>query len=247
MNSSVTFAKLAGLNKKLDLTLSRRNLSYDADLVIEYYTLYISLRNRLLKESPSLFSDLPKRIIPSPQFTDGNKNSKGYITSQYLRTLKEDLSYIFEVKSNSRIGEILIEKPQRIFISHGKSTEWYKIQAYLEKTLKYQTLELAQEANLGRTIMQKLNDESNKCSYAIIVMTGDDDLGEDRPRARENVMHEIGFFQGKYGFRNVCLLYEENTSLPSNIHGLVYIPFTNGMIDSTLGALSRELEITFKT
>ncbi|GGI23647.1 TIR domain-containing protein [Pedobacter mendelii] len=244
-NSSITFAKLAGLDKKVSLTLSRRNLSYDSDIVIEYYNLYIFLRAKLIKEIPELYSELPVRKIPTAQYTLNDGQRRGYIESSYLRTIKEDLSYIFEVRSNSRIGETTIDKPNRIFISHGKSTEWYKLQAYLEKTLNYKTLELAQEANQGRTIMQKLGEESDKCRYAIIVMTGDDEQGEDKPRARENVMHEIGFFQGKYGFRNVCLLYEENTSLPSNIHGLVYIPFTRGMIEATFGALSRELSPIF--
>jgi hypothetical protein len=47
-----------------------------------------------------------------------------------------------------------------------------------------------------------LDEESEKCCYAIIVMTSDDIFG-DIIRARENVMHEIRFFQGKYGLNNV--------------------------------------------
>ena len=46
-------------------------------------------------------------------------------------------------------------------------------------------------------------------------------------------MHEIGFFQGKYGFENVVILHEEGVSIPSNIHGLVYVAFSKGNIDST--------------
>ncbi len=81
---------------------------------------------------------------------------------------------------------------------------------------------------------------------AVIVMTGDDDIGAGAPRARENVMHEIGFFQGKYGLERVCLLYEEGTNIPSNIHGLVYIPFPKGYINATFGALQRELQAAFQ-
>jgi predicted nucleotide-binding protein len=99
------------------------------------------------------------------------------------------------------------------------------VQDYLERDLHLLTLELAQEPNKGRTVLQKLDEESNACSFAVVVMTGDDDLGIGAPRARENVMHEIGFFQAKYGLANVCLLHEEGTNIPSNIHGLVYIPF----------------------
>ncbi|NQV19111.1 MAG: nucleotide-binding protein [Armatimonadetes bacterium] len=76
-------------------------------------------------------------------------------------------------------------------------------------------------------------------------MTGDDIISKGEIRARENVMHEIGFFQGKYGLEKVCLLYEEGTNIPSNIHGLVYIPFPPNIIDATFGSLSRELKVFF--
>jgi predicted nucleotide-binding protein len=59
-------------------------------------------------------------------------------------------------------------------------------------------------------------------------------------------MHEIGYFQGKYGLRDICLLYEEGTNIPSNIHGLVYIPFPKGLVRATFGALARELKAAFR-
>jgi predicted nucleotide-binding protein len=159
-----------------------------------------------------------------------------------LKGAKSDYESGFMNKAN----QITHNRPRRIFISHGRSPDWHRIQAYIEKDARMETLELAQQANRGRTVLQKLWDESGKCSYAVIVMTGDDDTGEgERPRARENVMHEIGFFQGRYGLENVCLLYEEGTSIPSNIHGLVYIPFPKGRIETTLGDLRRELEAAF--
>lgn len=77
-------------------------------------------------------------------------------------------------------------------------------------------------------------------------MTGDDDLGIGAPRARENVMHEIRFFQAKYGLANVCLLHEEGTKIPSNIHGLVYIPFPKDLVSATFGVLGRELRAAFQ-
>ncbi len=116
------------------------------------------------------------------------------------------------------------------------------MQSFIEKDIQIETLELAQEPNKGRSVLQKLIEESNNCSFAVIVMTGDDDIKDNAPRVRENVMHEIGFFQGKYGIQNVCLLYEEGTNIPSTIHGLVYIPFPKGYINATFSALQREIK-----
>ena len=109
--------------------------------------------------------------------------------------------------------------------------------------MAYSTIELAQQPNLGRTVLQKLNEESNKCRAAIIVMTGDDKFENEEVRARENVLHEVGFFQGKLGLEKVVVLHEEGVNIPSNIHGLVYIPFPKDTIEATFGALTRELKV----
>ena len=192
-----------------------------------------------------LYSDLPERAWPDPD--------KDYCFSRIqFEPLVRDMAYIFEVKANSELTveigtqqSTCEERPLRVFISHGKAPDWREVQDYVEKDLNVPTLELAQEPSKGRTVLQKLNEESNKCSFAVVVMTGDDNLGAGAPRARENVMHEIGFFQAKYGLANVCLLHEEGTNIPSNIHGLVYVPFPKGLVGATFGVLGRELRAAF--
>ena len=60
-------------------------------------------------------------------------------------------------------------------------------------------------------------------------------------RSRENVMHEIGYFQAKFGLPNVCILYEKGTNIPSNIHGLTYISYPKDIVKATFGDLQKEL------
>ena len=96
-----------------------------------------------------------------------------------------------------------------VFISHGRNNDWMRIQLYIEKDLLVDTIELAQVANLGRTVLTKLEELSASCDYAVIVMTGDDTLADGSARARENVMHEIGYFQEKYGHNKVCIVHED--------------------------------------
>jgi predicted nucleotide-binding protein len=232
--TSITFAKLAALYKEVTARLGY----VPPDETFGYITRYRRLRDEVIANLPDLYDDLPKRDQP--------------LTSQLTRTehlpqLVRDLEYIFEVRANSELNpkdENVAEiesHPERVFISHGKSPDWREVQSYVEKDLSIETLELAQEPSRGRTVLQKLNDESDKCSFAVVVMTGDDQVGTGSPRARENVLHEIGFFQGKLGLENVCLLHEEGTSIPSNIHGLVYIPFPKGLVSAAFGVLAREL------
>ena len=239
---SVIFAKLAGLHKIVLTRLKGGGQYFDPPTVLEYFEQYERLASQLRALLPAYFSDLPKRKMPEPSKTT-DFEGRGYITVGPLAALLRDLEYIFEVHANSQLNSSNDELPRRIFISHGRSADWHKVQSYLEKDIGIDTLELSQEVNRGRTVLQKLWEESNRCSYAVIVMTGDDQVTEgERPRARENVMHEIGFFQGRYGLENVCLLYEEGTNIPSNIHGLVYIPFPKSYIEATFAALRRETE-----
>jgi predicted nucleotide-binding protein len=130
----------------------------------------------------------------------------------------------------------------RIFISHGQSTDWQHVQTFLERELDVRTLELAQEPNKGRFVLEKLDQESARCCYAVIVITDDDETTDGALRARENVMHEIGFFQARFGRARVCLLHEDRTNIPSNIHGLVYLQYPKGVVRATFSDLRKELK-----
>jgi hypothetical protein len=241
-NASIVLAKLAGIRKSL-AQLSFGDLSFVQGTQIEpLMPLYEKLIGELKQLKPELFDDLP--LVERPK----NRDTNGYGTTYdglVLLPYIQSLDYVLEVWANHRIASRNAddERPQTIFISHGRSSEWLKVQRFIEKDLGFGTIELAQQPNMGRTILQKLKDESERCGVAVIVMTGDDSIGEGETRARENVLHEIGYFQGKYGLDRVVLLHEEGTSIPSNIHGLVYIPFAKAMVEMTYSTLQRELQV----
>lgn len=140
----------------------------------------------------------------------------------------------------------LIRHVRRVFVTHGHDPAWHEVQSFIEKECqpKLPTLELAHAASLGRTIIEKLDAESQNCSFAVIVMTGDD-IAEDEVRVRENVIHEIGFFQGRYGRDRVCLVHEDGVNVPSNLSGIVYCPFPKGRVSAALIDLQRELRAAF--
>jgi len=242
----VLYAKLAGLYKNVKTRLSdQRWRQLNSASYLDYFHRYAAIRDALKEHLPDLYSDLPMRDIPTPNGTAGLEGT-GLIGREYFEQLLRDMDYMLEVRSHSRLGESAAkERPRRVFIGHGRSQDWREVQAYIEKDLDIDTLELAQEPNRGRTIPQKLEEESNRCSCAVIVMTGDDDVDNGPPRARENVVHEIGYFQGKYGPANVCLLHEEGTNIWSNIAGLVYISFPKGLVSASHGALAKELHTMF--
>ena len=103
----------------------------------------------------------------------------------------------------NRVVEImsLNEIPRRVFITHGHGAIWREVADFIEKECNpsLPTIELASRANLGRTVIEKLDQEALHCGYAVVVMTGDDITEDGDMCAGENVVHEIGFFQGRYG------------------------------------------------
>jgi len=90
---------------------------------------------------------------------------------------------------------------------------------------------LHEQANRGRTIIEKFEQNANLARYAFVLLTPDDvggeriEGGELRPRARQNVIFELGFFMGALGRDRVCCLYREGVEIPSDIYGLVYLPY----------------------
>ena len=46
-----------------------------------------------------------------------------------------------------------------------------------------------------------------------------------KKQARQNVVLEFGYFMGLLSRDRVCCLYKGDIELPSDMHGIVYIPF----------------------
>jgi predicted nucleotide-binding protein len=82
----------------------------------------------------------------------------------------------------------------------------------------------------------------NDASFALLVMTAEDEHADNSVHARENVIHEVGLFQGRLGFRKAIVLLEEGCQEFSNIHGLVQIRFSKGNIMSASEDVRRVLE-----
>ncbi len=131
-----------------------------------------------------------------------------------------------------------------IFIVHGHD-ERLKVEVArtLEK-LGLIPIILSEQANQGQTVIEKFEFHAD-VGFAVILLTGDD-FGklktdtEDKYRARQNVILEMGYFIGKLGRRNVFPLYESGVELPSDLHGILYVP-----IDASGGwkfKLARELK-----
>jgi len=72
-------------------------------------------------------------------------------------------------------------------------------------------------------------------SFALLVMAGEDETISGDFKARDNVIHEAGLFQGRLGFEKAIVLLEEGCREFSNINGIEQIRFSKGNIKETFG------------
>ena len=119
-------------------------------------------------------------------------------------------------------------RPRRVFIGHGGSEAWRQLNDFLTGRLGLETDEFNREATAGLSFKERLLQMLDGTSFAFLVMTAEDQHSDGTHHARENVIHEIGLFQGRHGFERAIVLVEDGCAEFSNIHGLNQIRFPAG-------------------
>lgn len=138
--------------------------------------------------------------------------------------MKSQVSEQMQTASPATIADTA--NSNNVFIVHGHNNE---IKVNVARTLEKLGLNpiiLHEQANAGKTIIEKFEKHSD-VGFAIILMT-DDDFGKAKnednlnPRSRQNVILEMGYFIGRLGRERVCPLYTKGVELPSDLYGLLY-------------------------
>ena len=116
-----------------------------------------------------------------------------------------------------------------VFIVHGHDHETRDDVSKFVSNWGLTTTILDKQPNKGRTIIEKFEDCADEADFAIVLMTPDDvgasgkNRADLKPRARQNVIFELGYFFGSIGRKRVCILYKGNLELPSDTQGVVYV------------------------
>lgn len=134
-----------------------------------------------------------------------------------------------------------LSKPPCVFIGHGRRQLWARVQIFLEKDLQLKTVNYESEARAGKSIVPILNDMLDQATFAVLLLTAEDGTPDGKIRARQNVVHEAGLFQGRLGFDRAILLVQRDLDSFSNIDGLQHIPFIDDEIEQTFYELRKTL------
>lgn len=154
--------------------------------------------------------------------------------SAILESMIEEVKKYWRGDERARVSDGLPSeeglRDSRVFLVHGRDHGTRDTVARFLETLKLKPVNLEEQADKGRTIIAKFEEEAREVKYAVVLLTPDDEGrlgdsgGEYSPRARQNVIFELGYFAGALGRRNVCALVKGDLEKPSDYDGVVYIP-----------------------
>ena len=127
---------------------------------------------------------------------------------------------------------------EKVFVVHGHdSTAREQLELVLLR-LELNPFVLANTAGGGLTIIEALEAEigpgPGRARFGIVLLTPDDmgyvkSIGPEdtQPRARQNVVLEMGMLLSALGRQNVAILKKGHIEIPSDAQGILYIPFND--------------------
>ena len=140
--------------------------------------------------------------------------------------------------------EPAVAMERRVFVVHGHDIEARNDLELILRRVQVNPIILQNIPGVGDTLIEKLESLTG-ADFACVLLTPDD-IGASastpdslRPRARQNVVLELGMVLSRLGRRSVAILVKgDNLEKPSDIDGLIYIPFKNKVTEasSALGA-----------
>lgn len=152
--------------------------------------------------------------------------------------------------------ETILRKPEekkatnkKVFVVYGHDEN---ARTQLEAMLRRWDLEpliLDQLVSSGQTIIEKLEEYTSQVNFGIVLATPDDvgypkaDEAEKQFRVRQNVVLELGMLLSRIGRKKVAILLSQAEPMekPSDIEGLIYIPFKENVEESKL-SLAKEMQ-----
>lgn len=158
-----------------------------------------------------------------PQAADNDYNSK--FNSANLR--QEELKL-----GISNAGSPYVERKKKVFIVHGHD-ELLKNEVYVFLNQEgFDPIILHHQANKGSTIIEKLEENIEDVSFAVILYTACDQgkslkEADLKSRARQNVVFEHGYLICKLGRERVAALKSDGVEIPGDLSGLITIPTSN--------------------
>lgn len=147
-----------------------------------------------------------------------------YAAARDLATVCRNLGMHLE-DENSKSGMAVVQLGTKVFIGHGgASNEYLKLGLWLSDLgLEWEVFD--RKPTAGMSTKERLLEMLDNAQIAFLIMTPEDEDAEGKMRARANVIHEVGLFQGRIGWMKAIILLEEGCEDFSNIEGIGQIRY----------------------
>ncbi len=225
-------ANKAQLEKLQNELLKKGVAGYETleNIFLEVFKSNFGTDNDLYKDAEGIKSgwNVPGRFgyingaVPAEEYKQCKYN-------EYVRLISEALNYLTYVESEVNMG-VTTTSSNKVFIVHGHDSKTKYEVAYYLQTIGLTPIILHEQANGGiKSIIGKLQENAD-VTCAIILLTADDigkakdDMSDPKPRARQNVVFEAGYFIGKLGEDRVVMIADEDIEGIGDLSGCIYIP-----------------------
>jgi predicted nucleotide-binding protein len=221
----------------------------------------IKLKEQAEKAKAYSASDFVKRLRPTGHVMsrDSEAIAQGFQTPPHIAVLVETMSMSQPASACRELAKVArraashLAKRERysrrkqemgtnVFIGHGRSPVWRDLKDFVQDRLKLPWDEFNRIPVVGITNIDRLLQMLDDAAIAFLIMTAEDEQADGKMRARENVVHEAGLFQGRLGFSKAIVLLEEGCEEFSNIHGWGQIRFPKEDIRPAFEEIRRVLE-----
>lgn len=180
---------------------------------------YTIFKNIAINSTPNYVNDLVWSLSGEHGYNDlSYKKVKNIFFGDFYRVL-EEIIYAnpeFENRKEHKTNN------KTAFVIHGHDDLLKNEVQLLLNRAGVNSIVLHEQADKGRTIIDKLIDESESAGYAIALLTPDDLTDKGDTRARQNVILEIGYFLGILGKERVRMIVKNNIEIPSDLQGILY-------------------------
>ena len=212
----------------------RKYLSLEREKIIEALDIKMQ-KSYPLDSSTSMDKGFTSPMIEAFKAAGGGdgaipiRSSSSIISSNALHYEEERLGM-------TNAGSAKPQMKKRVFIVHGHD-DHLKNHVYVFLNQEgYTPVILHEQVNKGATIIEKLEENIDTVSFAVVLYTPCDEgkaLADNglQPRARQNVVFEHGYLICKLGRSKVAALKSDGVEIPSDLSGLITIPTNNWKYD----------------
>lgn len=195
------------------------------------------LRSQIMKiygDQQAVYSSLTEMFEKTDQSIDLRVELE-----RRLNLLKSYISDLERIASNRFISR---NEGSRVFIGHGQSLIWRELKDFIKDRLHLPWDEFNRQTVAGYMTFERISEMLDSACFAFLIMTAEDQHSDETVHARQNVVHEVGLFQGRLGQKKAIILLEEGCSEFSNIIGITQIRFPKNRISAVFEDVRRVLE-----